>query len=57
MKITREIKEAADIISHLSSYGSIHTVEGVSYPGGSHKQFIQRAQRWLNKYHKEINQM
>ena len=49
---TAELNEAAEIISSLMAYGNIHTVKGVSYVQGTHKEFIDRAERWLRHYRK-----
>ena len=46
---SEEIKEAKQIIQNLKAYGMIHTVEGVSYVDGSHKEFMDRAEIWLQQ--------
>ena len=52
--MNEKLKEADEIISYLSAYGSIHTVEGVSYPAGTHREFITKAQNWLNRYRNNL---
>ena len=47
-------EETIDIIQNLMAYGAIHTVEGVRYVGGTHAEYIKKAQNWLynsRKYH------
>jgi len=46
------LQEACIIISYLQAYGQIHTIERVKYPEGSHKEFIKKAQNWLEDYKK-----
>ena len=42
-------EETIDIIENLMAYSQIHTVEGVRYGGGTHKEYITKAQYWLNE--------
>lgn len=48
-QIEGELAEAINIIESLMSYGRIHTVQSVVYPGGSHSKMIDRAHDWLVK--------
>ena len=42
-----DFQEAIKIIENLLSYGRIYTVEGVSYPAGTHDKMLNRADLWL----------
>ena len=43
---------AVEIIQTLQAYGMIHTIEGVVYPQGSHREMIDKAKIWLHNYRK-----
>lgn len=43
----QKIREAKIIIQTLMEYGQIHTVEGVRYHEGTHREIIERSQKWL----------
>ena len=47
-----KLKEAAEIIQNLKQYGMIRCVKGVVYPEGSHKDFLKKADEWLDEYYK-----
>lgn len=43
------LKEAIIIMQNLLSYGRIHTITGVRYTEGTHKEILDMADNWLNK--------
>lgn len=43
------LSEAIDIIETLMQYGNIRPVEGVIYPAGTHKKYLDKAAKWLLK--------
>ena len=45
--VSGDIEEAKQIIRHLKAYGLIHIVTGVKYVAGTHADFIDRAEKWL----------
>jgi len=48
--VADDLKEAAEIIQHLKAYGMIRPVTGVTYPEGTHEEFIKRADEWLWRF-------
>lgn len=46
-------KEAVEIIELLMWYGNIQPIDGVIYPEGSHREALERAKEYLNKYRKQ----
>ena len=48
--VAADLTEAAEIIQHLKAYGMIHPVTGVSYPEGTHQDFIKKADEWLWRF-------
>jgi hypothetical protein len=50
-----ELNEAVSIIETLMQYGNIRPIEGVSYPAGTHKQFLDKAAKWLHKNRRLMN--
>ncbi len=47
-----KVQELKEVLQSFISYGMIHTVEGVVYPAGTHKQTIDKAVilfRYLDK--------
>ena len=46
------LSEAILIVENLLAYGRIHTVNGVRYAEGSHKEMLDKAEEWLNKVRK-----
>ena len=43
------LEEAIVVMQSLLSYGRIYTITGVSYVEGTHKEMLDKAERWLNK--------
>lgn len=41
--------EAVAIIETLMQYGNIRPIEGVVYPAGTHKEFLEKAAEWLHR--------
>lgn len=44
-----ELNEAVSIIETLMQYGNIRPIEGVVYPAGTHKEFLEKAAEWLRR--------
>lgn len=44
----RDVEFVVDLISNLAAYGKIHTVEGISYSSGTHKEYIEKADRYVS---------
>lgn len=42
-----ELNEAVSIIQTLMQYGNIRPIEGVVYSAGTHKEFLEKAAKWL----------
>lgn len=43
----KDVEFVVDLISNLAAYGKIHTVEGVSFVSGTHKEYIEKADRYV----------
>lgn len=43
----KDVEFVVDLISNLAAYGKIHTVKGVSYPSGTHKEYIEKADQYV----------
>lgn len=44
------LNEAEEIISFLMSYSKIRPITSVAYREGTHQDFVELAENWLNKY-------
>lgn len=47
--------EARDVLALLVPYGKIHTVNGVTYPDGTHSEAVDRGERVLNQLRAALN--
>ena len=46
----KERQEAVSIIATLMQYGNIKPIRGVRYVQGTHEEFLEKAEQWLDKY-------
>jgi hypothetical protein len=47
--VKREAVEVDELLASLWRYGQLHTVEGVIYPNGSHKQVLEAVDKHLHR--------